>query len=205
MLGGGRPDLEAELGYQPHISQKIRRHYIAHASLYYPLTIFPVALLILAFPLWTTHGKGISTEILAILIVAGLFPAIDIAITFVNKVLMRLFWPRHLPRLELIDISESVRTFVAVPVMLTNEEGIEEELQQLETHYLANPDGEVYFTLLSDWADAKHEHMPQDLPLLEKARRGIAELNARYGPSKSNQTRFYILHRRRLWNESEGK
>ncbi len=205
LLGGGRTDLEAELGYQPHLSQKLRRHYIAHASLYYPLTILPVALIILAFPLWTAYGKGIPAVALTILIIAGLFPAIDIAITLVNKILMRLFWPRHLPRLELVDISENVRTFVAVPVMLTNEEGIEEELQQLETHYLANPDGEVYFTLLSDWADAKHEHMPQDLPLLEKARRGIAKLNARYGPSKTDQVRFYILHRRRLWNEAEGK
>ncbi|ABR89681.1 cyclic beta 1-2 glucan synthetase [Janthinobacterium sp. Marseille] len=205
LLGRGRSDLEAELGYKPHLTQKLRRHYIAHASLYYPLTILSVAVLILAFPLWTTHDKGVPTALLAVLIIAGLFPAVDIAVAFVNKVLMRLFWPRHLPRVELADISENMRTFVAVPIMLTSEEGIEEEIQQLETHYLSNPDGEVYFTLLSDWADAKQEHMPQDLPLLEKARRCVAMLNTRYGPSKSGQTRFYILHRRRLWNEAEGK
>ena len=163
-----------------------------------------MAVLILVFPLWTTYEQGVPPALLAVLILAGLFPAIDIAVAFVNKVLMRLFWPRHLPRVELVDISESMRTFVAVPIMLTSEEGIEEEIQQLETHYLSNPDGEVYFTLLSDWADAKQEHMPQDLPLLEKARRCVAMLNTRYGPSKSGQTRFYILHRRRLWNEAEG-
>ncbi|MNR76181.1 N,N'-diacetylchitobiose phosphorylase [compost metagenome] len=205
LLGRGRTDLEAELGYKPHLTQKLRRHYITHASTYYPLTILSIALIFLAFPLWTTYGQGIPTAVLTVLIIAGLFPAVDIAVTFVNKVLMRVFWPRHLPRLELVDISETMRTFVAVPIMLTSEEGIEEEIQQLETHYLANPDGEVYFTLLSDWADAKQEHMPQDLPLLEKARRCIAMLNTRYGPSKSGQTRFYILHRRRLWNEAEGK
>ncbi|MBX9799078.1 MAG: phosphorylase, partial [Burkholderiaceae bacterium] len=205
LLGRGRSDLEAELGYIPHLTQKLRRHYIAHASLYYPLTILSMAVLILAFPWWTTYGKEVSPIWLTLLVVAGLFPAVDIAVAFINKVLMRLFWPRHLPRVELADITDKMRTFVAVPIMLTSEEGLEEEIQQLETHYLSNPDGEVYFTLLSDWADAKQEHMPQDLPLLEKARRCIAELNTRYGPSKSGQTRFYVLHRRRLWNESEGK
>ncbi len=33
--------------------------------------------------------------------------------------------------------------------MLASEEGVTEDIQQLETHYLANPDGEAYFTLLS--------------------------------------------------------
>ena len=205
LLAGGRNDLEAELGYQPHLSQKLKRHYIAHASLYYPVTILVVAFIVLAFPLLSTRDNAVPDIALALLIAAGFLPASDIAITVVNKVLMRLFWPRHLPRLELADISESLRTFVAMPVMLTSEEGIEEEIRQLEAHYLANPDGEVYFTLLSDWADAHHEHMPQDLYLLEKARTDIAELNARYGLSVSGQTRFYILHRKRLWNAAEGR
>jgi len=205
LLAGGRNDLEAELGYQPHFSQKFKRHYIAHASLYYPLTIITLACVLLALPLLSVHDNTVPDIALALLIMAGFFPASDIAITVANKILMRLFWPRHLPRLELEDISASLRTFVAVPVMLTSEEGIEEEVRQLEAHYLANPDGEVYFTLLSDWADAKQEHMPQDIYLLEKARRDIAELNARYGPSVSGQTRFYILHRKRLWNAAEGR
>lgn len=205
LLGRGRADLEAELGYQPHLSQKLKRHYVAHASLYYPLTIVFFTFVVLAFPLLSTRDNVVPGAILALLIVAGFFPASDIAITAVNKILMRLFWPRHLPRLELVDISENVRTFVAVPVMLSSDAGVEEEIQQLEAHYLANPDGEVYFTLLSDWADARQEHMPQDLPLLEKARREVAALNARYGPSVSGQIRFYILHRRRLWNPAEGK
>ena len=123
LLGRGRTDLEAELGYKPHLTQKLRRHYIAYASLYYPLTILSMAVLILVFPLWTTYEQGVPPALLAVLILAGLFPAIDIAVAFVNKVLMRLFWPRHLPRVELVDISESMRTFVAVPIMLTSEEG----------------------------------------------------------------------------------
>lgn len=205
LLGKGRIDLEAELGYQPDISQKLRRHYVAHVSLYYPLTILFCTFTLLAIPLLSTRGHDVPAILLGLLIVAGFFPASDIAVTIVNKILKRLFWPRHLPRLELADISESVRTFVAVPVMLTSLDGVEEEVQRLEAHYLANPDGEVYFTLLSDWADSRQEHMPQDFPLLEKARHDIAELNERYGPSVSGQTRFYILHRRRLWNPAENK
>ena len=40
--------------------------------------------------------------------------------------------------------------------------------------------------------------------LLEEARAGIARLNTRYSPA-GNSARFFLLHRRRVWNEGEGK
>ena len=205
LLGQGRSELEAELGYIPSLPQQMRRHYVIRAGFYYPLTILIATLLLLSLPLWSLQGHGIATPVLVLLIVAGLFPASDIAVTLVNKVLMRLFWPRHLPRLELTSIDESLRTCVVVPSMLTTDDGVAEDVRQLETHYLANPDGEVYFALLSDWSDAAEERTALDQSLLQKARQDIAELNARYGLSESSHTRFYLLHRRRQWNAVENK
>ena len=43
---------------------------------------------------------------------------------------------------------------VAVPTLLTGVDDVEEQVDQLEVHYLANPDGDVRFALVSDWADA---------------------------------------------------
>ena len=48
----------------------------------------------------------------------------------------------------------SLRTLVAVPTLLTSRRGVEEQIERLEVHYLASPDGDLYFALLSDWADA---------------------------------------------------
>ena len=35
-------------------------------------------------------------------------------------------------------------------------------LERLEIHYLANPDPNLRFALLTDFTDAPHETMPQD-------------------------------------------
>jgi len=45
---------------------------------------------------------------------------------------------------------------------------------RLEIHYLASPDAELHFALLSDWIDAPDEHTAQDAALLDVAIEGIA-------------------------------
>jgi cyclic beta-1,2-glucan synthetase len=86
--------------------------------------------------------------------------------------------------------------------MLTSLEVIEQQVDQLEVHHLASPDGEVHFALLSDWADADAEHTDADDALLQAASDGIARLNLRHGPAPGGD-RFLLLHRRRVWNEGE--
>ena len=34
---------------------------------------------------------------------------------------------------------------------------VDEQIERLEVHYLANPDGDLRFALLSDWTDAPAE------------------------------------------------
>ena len=93
---------------------------------------------------------------------------------------MELIGPRPLPRLELRDgVPPSMRTLVVVPTLLTSDAEIDEHINRLEIHYLANPDGDVHFALLSDWSDAPAETMPEDDRLLATAIEGIARLNRR--------------------------
>ena len=80
---------------------------------------------------------------------------------------------------------------------------IAEQIERLEVHYLANPDGDLRFALLSDWTDAPHENMPGDDELLAEIVDGIAQLNRRHGPAPDGSERFLLFHRRRRWNESE--
>ena len=63
---------------------------------------------------------------------------------------------------------------------------------------------DLCFALLSDWTDSATESAPGDDELLGAAAEGIARLNRRYGPAPDGE-RFLLLHRRRLWNEGEGK
>ena len=89
-----------------------------------------------------------------------------------------------------------------MPVMLSSRAAVEEHLHRLEIHYLASPDDQLHFALLSDWSDANTEHTATDEALLDIAVLGVARLNRRYGPAAGGE-RFLLLHRRRIWCESE--
>ena len=132
-------------------------------------------------------------------------PAIDAAVALVNRSVTRGLGAMPLPALELRGgVPAHLRTLVAVPTMLTTAAAIEEQIQRLEVHHLASPEGELHFALLSDWLDAATQHVDSDEALLETAMHGIARLNQRYGPAPGGD-RFLLLHRKRLWNDGEAQ
>src|SRR6202030_4276427 len=100
---------------------------------------------------------------------------------------------------------EDLRTMVVMPTLLSTVEGVTEHLERLEVHYLANPEGDLRFGLLSDWLDASSETLPGDEDLLALAVDGIARLNEQYGPATGGSPRFFLFHRKRVWNESDGR
>jgi cyclic beta-1,2-glucan synthetase len=102
-------------------------------------------------------------------------------------------------------IPEDLRTIVVMPTLLTTAKEIGEHVERLEVHYLANPDGDLRFALLSDWLDAPSEILPGDDDLLALATDGIAKLNKKYGPAPSGGERFFLFHRKRVWNECDRK
>ena len=79
---------------------------------------------------------------------------------------------------------------------------VENLLENLEIHYLANRDPNILFALLTDFPDAPAREAPNDY-LLEKCVRGIEGLNARY--SSARHSPFYLFHRAREWNPSEDR
>ena len=94
---------------------------------------------------------------------------------------------------------------IVVPTLLTSQETIREQVERLEMHYLANSDGDLRFALLSDWMDAETETMAGDDELLAAAVAGIDRLNQRYGPAPGGGSRFFLFHRKRVWNECQQK
>src|SRR5690606_14362967 len=74
----------------------------------------------------------------------------------------------------------------------------------LEVHHLSGRSGDLAFALLLDGLDADQEIVAADAPLLALGRAAIDSLNHQYGPAPCGQ-RFFLLHRRRLFNASENK
>jgi cyclic beta-1,2-glucan synthetase len=206
LISHGRPEFERELGYRVSIRRQLLRSYMGTALPGYVGTIAIFTVLIIALPLLHEKDAGMSAVGLILLGLLAAFPGSDLAIALINRAVTDWLGPRALPRFELkTGIPEHLRTLVVVPTLLTSKREVEELVGRLEIHYLANPDGNLHFALLSDWKDAPTEHLPADEELLEAANEGMARLNLRYGPAPGGGERFLLFHRRRLWNQSEGK
>ncbi|MFZ3215574.1 MAG: glucoamylase family protein [Candidatus Acidiferrales bacterium] len=206
LISRGRLEFERELDFQVAWRRGLLRLYVRAAVPAYLGTIALMTALILVLPLAHAREFGVRPLCIVLLGLLALVPASDLAIALINRVVTDLLGPRTLPRLELRDgVPEELRTVIVVPTLLTAQESIKEQVERLEIHYLANADGDLRFALLTDWLDAPMESMPGDEELLAAAAGGIARLNKAHGPAPAGGARFFLFHRRRLWNERERK
>jgi cyclic beta-1,2-glucan glucanotransferase len=205
LISRGRPTFERELGCRVPWKSWLLRLYLRSAVPGYLGTIAFVTALIVALPLLHEREASVAAWGLVLLGFLAAIPASDLAIALINRAVTHLLGPHALPRLELRNgVTQSLRTIVVVPTLLTTQQAIEQVVERLEVHYLANPDEELRFALLSDWMDAPSESLPGDDELLAVAVDGIARLNKLHGPSRDGDERFLLFHRKRVWNESAG-
>ena len=205
LLGGGRRAFESAIGYRPPLAAWPGRMSRAAGIRGYVAAGAVVAATLLAMPLLILRAHGIAPAWLGLLGVLGAIPAIDVAVALVNRGITRGFGATLLPGLELRSgVPAQLRTIIAVPTLLTTKTAIEAQIEHLEIHHLASPEGDLHFALLSDWLDATTERVDGDAALLETAIAGIARLNRRYGPAPGGD-RFLLLHRKRVWNAGEAR
>ena len=203
LIAGGRRAFEAAVGFRAPIRSWLRRFNVTIGIGGYVGSVIMVAAILLSLPLFALAVRGVEDWWLALLALLGLIPSIDAAMALVNRSVTREVGATILPGLELRDgVPSHLRTMVAVPILLTTQAALEEQIERLEIHHLASPEGELYFALLSDWTDAATETVAGDDALLDAAAAGIARLNGRYGPAAGGD-RFLLLHRRRVWNQGQ--
>ena len=206
LQGLGRPAFEKRLGFHAPVRVRLRRAYRAHATAGYFGAITAVTAFLLSGLLICTWTAGAGVPVLVLLGLLGLTPASEIAVSLVHRLVTLLVSPRLHPKLELSrGVPAQLATMIVVPTLLTSRADIEEQVKRLEVHYMANSEGHLSFALLSDWTDGRHEHMPGDDELLAALVDGIAGLNEKHEGPPGGGRRFLVLHRRRLWNQGEGK
>ncbi len=196
----GRSTLEKSIQFRPGFRMRMRRALLASPTITYlgSIAIFS-ALFLLGLLAYALLAGGTPVQ----LIVVGLLGfglAVEAAITLVHWQVTHRIKPQSLPRM---DFSEGIpagnRTMVVVPCLLESAGELSRLLQGLELYYLSNPDPLLTFALLTDFGDAPSENMPEDEQLLPLASSGIENLNKKYA-----QAPFYLFHRQRQWNPSEG-
>ena len=202
LIGEGRADLEAKIGFRPpaRLAWLRKVGHIGLTGYLNAIALVTLAIVALALSLMFTAGAGPFT--LIVLGIFGLGVAADLGVAIVNTMITRTLPPKPLPGLDLAKgIPAQWRTLVAVPVLLNDADDIASQMERLEVHHLSSTGGAVHYALLSDTVDSATETDPQDAPLVAAATAAITRLNMLY-PSDDGD-RFYFLHRRRLWNPSE--
>jgi cellobiose phosphorylase len=202
LVDRGQPALEEAVQARAPAALRLRR-----AAARVPLLLYlgPIALLTVAFA-WPLFAAARAQHIhgwpLALLALALLLAASQLAQALVNQFAGLWVAPSLLPRLDFSKgIPVEARTLVVVPTLLGDEAGVDALVEGLEVRYLANRGANLYFGLLGDFHDAAQETLPGDEALLERAARGIEELNRRY--AAEDEDRFFLFHRPRRWNERE--
>jgi cyclic beta-1,2-glucan synthetase len=166
-----------------------------------------------------------------VLSIALLVPILTVSASLVNWLVTLRVKPRILPKLNFIDgIPAPFQSLVVIPALITSQREIDNLSRQLEMNFLRNQETGLLFALLTDFGDADSETLPEDEEMVSYASDAIEKLNAKYGrsipdnitahpseagnPTRDDQTEcpaveseqlFYLLHRKRLWNQSEGR
>jgi len=173
---------------------------------------------------WINLPLGINAllrwMVMIIVLPAAGVAALTVATSLVNWLITLAIKPDVLPKLEFkTEIPPAYQTLVVIPSLITSRRDIDSLAHQLELHYWRNPEPGLYFALLTDFQDADAEAQPEDHDLVRYAISAMRELNHKYvyavnGRAAQDEPKpgpdgrpglFYFLHRKRMWNPSEGK
>ncbi len=218
LIDAGRTTLEKQVNYQPGHRTRLRAAFLAHPTATYLGSIGFLSLLIVIGLLAYAQFSGGALIHQIMVGVLGLGLALEVAIGWVHWRITHTLTPHSLPRMDFTegempgtspDIPPDCRTMVVVPTLLANADELDGLLQALEIYYLSNPDPQLSFALLTDFTDAPEQTMPEDERLLSLAKTGVELLNLKYAhamtaPEIGHTAPFYLFHRQREWNPSEG-
>jgi cyclic beta-1,2-glucan synthetase len=203
LRGRGRPALLRLLGLHEQASFLWQAFARRAALPVYLITLGGGTLALVAWMMATQHtGAPLPLAWLAAALM--LFPASEAVVAVINRLISESSRPSRLPRLALAQgIPPEHQVMVVIPGMLTSLGAAHELAHRLELHYLANPERHAQFALLTDWADADAQSVVGDAALLDAAVRRIAALNARHALAPDRAPRFIVLHRERVFSETQ--
>ncbi|HYE96911.1 MAG TPA: glucoamylase family protein [Rubricoccaceae bacterium] len=203
LIGPGQRRLEKELGYRPPLRHRLTRVARRRPALTHFGLLLSWAAVLYAGLVVFLGGTPLTTAEIALAALAAFLPVLDLSVSITNSLLTRVLPPDILPKMGFEEgIPPAYRTLVAVPTLIDGPENARRQIERLEVHALANPDPHLRFALLTDFPDAPAEHQPGDRATLEAARAAVRALNERYRDKLGDK--FFLLHRERRWNPSEG-
>lgn len=199
LLDRGLQQLRAAVGYRSRWIDRVRDLILANPNAFYLVGVEVVTFIIV---IGLLSGLDTLTPVVAGFLLL-ILPATQAAVEFMNNLTTKLLRPGVLPKLDFSKgIPADCMTMVAVPTLLLNEAQVRDLVLDLEIRFLANRDPNLLFALLTDWPDADQPRDERDA-LVDVCRGMIEGLNRKYGAR--GRKPFYLFHRYRVFNPSEGR
>ena len=204
LIDRGFPRLAHKIGYRPTLIDWIRTLLRNNADDFYIIGIEIATILLMAAVIVPLVVKYPVIGGLTIAFFLLLLPAAQGTVDLVNNIVTALFKAEPLPKMDFSSgIPSDFATLVVVPTLLMNEKQIREMVETLEVHFLANPDPNLSFGLVTDLPDSTTKPRENDSdPLVDLAVRLIDEMNLRYKLKPHGS--FFLLHRHRIFNARQG-
>lgn len=206
IIGNGLKTLESKQKGKIRTARKIGVLLGNHPGKMYMGSICFMTSIILGFAMWYSVSQldanylGFSLLVLLVAII----PASELATIIVNWLVAKVKKPAVFPRLELLEgIPDSLSTMVVIPALIPDENRAEELIANMENHYLANSEANLYFALIGAYKDSSKSKTMDDKGILLKTSEGVKELNRKY--SKDGKDIFYFYNRLRTYNENDGE
>lgn len=202
LIGNGVSETKKLAKMQVPVIESIRHELKRHTLKLYLSFILLITLSTSSAILISAYSDTKNTWLLLFIAFLTLLSVSQFAIAVVDFFSTLLVKPHLLPRMNFSNtIPPEFRTLVVIPAILNNTEEIENLVESLEIRYLANRNNNLHFGLLTDFADAAQEILPEDQALIDLMQQRIEELNKKYLRDISDL--FYLFHRPRFWNPKE--
>ena len=204
LVDKGFPKLAARIGYRPPFIDRLRALIRQYPDEFYLGGIEIITFLVMAAVIIPLAAKYSVIGGLTLGCLLLLLPAAQGTVDLFNNIVTSLFKAHPIPKIDFSGgIPNEYVTLVAVPTLLMNEQQVTELVEDLEVRFLANPDPNLHFALLTDLPDSVTRPRENDTDtLVGLARRLITDLNERYRGTENGS--FFLLHRHRIYNARQG-
>ena len=166
LVDAGRPVLEKAVDFRHSGLQLIRKWMHSSPSLFYLGGIFLVVVIIESLLIFIQMQWQYPWHQIIVFSLLALLPVSELGVQLINFFFTQILRPFVLSKMSYEKgIPSDLSTFVVVPVILSGKEQIQEQINRLEIHYLANIDPVFRFGLLVDYKDAPTKDTEEDRAL----------------------------------------
>ncbi|NFS65695.1 glycosyl transferase, partial [Clostridium botulinum] len=143
-----------------------------------------------------------------ILFLVSIIPINEIIIGLTNWIVSKTVPIRLVPKMDFSEgIPDNCKTVVVIPAIVNCKEKVKSLMEKLEVAYCGNKDKNIYFALLSDFADSNFQVEENDKEIIKCGIECARKLNNKYSKdnykSNNNEARFFFFSRERIYNKKQ--